>query len=60
MGFPGGSGSIESVFNSGDVGSIPGFGKSPGEGIGQSTPAFMPGESHGRRSLGGYSPWGHK
>ena len=23
------------------------------------TPAFFPGESHGQRSLGGYSPWGH-
>ena len=60
MGFPGGSGSIESVCSSGDVGSIPEFGKSPGEGNGQPTPAFMPGEFHGQRSLGGYSPWGHK
>ena len=24
------------------------------------TPVFLPGESHGRRSLAGYSPWGHK
>ena len=24
------------------------------------TPAFLPGESHGQRSLEGYSPWGHK
>ena len=23
------------------------------------TPAFFPGESHGQRSLAGYSPWGH-
>ena len=23
----------------------------------QSTPAFLPGESHGQRSLGGYGPW---
>ena len=60
MGFPGGSGSKESDCNSGDVGSIPGFGKSPGEGNGQPTPAFMPGEFHGQRSLGGYSPRGHK
>ena len=22
--------------------------------------AFLPGESHGPRSLDGYSPWGHK
>ena len=26
----------------------------------QPTPAFLPGESHGQRSLEGYSPWGHK
>ena len=24
------------------------------------TPVFLPGKSHGRRSLAGYSPWGHK
>ena len=24
------------------------------------TPVFLPGESHGQRSLEGYSPWGHK
>ena len=26
----------------------------------QSTPVFLPGESHGQRSLAGYSPWGHR
>ena len=26
----------------------------------QPTPVFLPGESHGQRSLMGYSPWGHK
>ena len=26
----------------------------------QPSPVFLPGESHGQRSLGGYSPWGHK
>ena len=26
----------------------------------QPTPVYLPGESHGRRSLLGYSPWGHK
>ena len=26
----------------------------------QPTPLFLPGESHGQRSLVGYSPWGHK
>ena len=24
------------------------------------TPAFLPGESHGQRSLAGYNPWGRK
>ena len=24
----------------------------------QSTPVFLPGESHGQRNLAGYSPWG--
>ena len=26
----------------------------------QPTPVFVPGESHGRRSVVGYNPWGHK
>ena len=26
----------------------------------QSTPGFLPGKSHGQRSLVGSSPWGHK
>ena len=26
----------------------------------QPTPVFVPGESHGQRSLVGYSPWSHK
>ena len=26
----------------------------------QPTPVFLPGKSHGQRSLVGYSPWGHK
>ena len=32
MGFPGGSDSKESVCNAGNLGSIPGLGRSPGEG----------------------------
>ena len=60
MGFPGGSESKESVCNVGDMGSIPGFGRSPGGGHGNPHPVFLPGESHGQRSLAGYSPWGHK
>ena len=26
----------------------------------QPTPVFLPGESHGQRSLAGYSPWDHE
>ena len=45
--------------NAGDVGSIPGSGGSVEKGW-QLTPVFLPGESHGQRSLAGYSPWDHK
>ena len=27
---------------------------------GHPIPVFLPGESHGQRSLAGYRPWGHK
>ena len=40
-----------------DAGSIPGSGRSPGEG---NTPVLLPGEFHGKRSLAGYSPQSHK
>ena len=42
-----------------DTGSIPGWGRSLGEGNGN-PPVFLPGESHRQRSLVGYSPWGHR
>ena len=32
----------------------------PWKGKWQPTPVFLPGTSHGQRSLAGYSPWGHK
>ena len=38
-----------------DVGSIPGLGRSFGEGM-ATHPIFLPGEFHGQRSLAGYSP----
>ena len=38
-----------------DEGSIPGLGRSPGVGNGN-PPLFLPGKSHGQRSLAGYSP----
>ena len=46
--------------SAGDPGSIPGSGRSPGEGNGNPLPVFSPGKSHGRRSLTDYSPWGRK
>ena len=49
-----------SARNSGDPGSIPGLGRYPGEGNSKPTPGLLPGESHGRRSLVGYTPWGRK
>jgi len=33
-----------------DMGSVPGLGKSPGGGHWQTTPVFLPGESHGHRN----------
>ena len=39
--------------------SIPGSGRSPGGGHGHPLP-FLPGESHGQRSLLGYNPQGFK
>ena len=57
LGFPGGSDGKESVCNAGDLGSVPGSGRSPGEGNGN-PPVFLPGESYGQRSLVGYSPRG--
>ena len=54
MFFPCGSAGKESACNAGDLGSIPGLGRSPGEGKGMEwvTPIFRPGEF-----LGLYSPW---
>ena len=47
--------SKESSCNAGDMGLVPGSGRSPGGGLGSPTP-----ESHGQRSLGGCGPWGRK
>ena len=59
-GFPGGSEVKASTWNAGDPGSIPGSGKIPWRRKWQPTPVLLPGESHGGRSLVGYSPWGRK
>ena len=54
-GCPGGSDGKESVWDAGDISSIPGLGRSPGEGDSNPLPVSLPGESHGQRSLAGYS-----
>ena len=59
-GFPGGSDSKAPACNLGDPGSIPGSGRSPGEGNGNPLQHFCLENFHGLRSLGGYSPWGRK
>ena len=38
----------------------PGIRKIPWRRAWQPTPVFLPGESHGQRSLAGYGPQGHK
>ena len=43
-GFPGGSDGKESACNTGDLGSIPGFGRFLREGNGNPTAVFLPGE----------------
>ena len=54
LAFAGDSAGEESACNAGDLGSIPGLERFPGEGKGY-PPVFWPGEFHGQ-----YSPWGHK
>ena len=43
-----------------DAGGIPGLGRCPWRRAWQPNLVFLPGESHGQRSLVGYSPKGHK
>ena len=56
LGLPHGSDGKESICNTGDLGSIPGLGRSPGGRECLPTPIFLPGESHQQRNLVGYSP----
>ena len=58
-GFPGGSDGTVSAYSAGDPGSIPGLGKSSGEGNGYPL-IFLPGKSKRQRSLVGCSPRGCK
>ena len=56
-GFSGSTDVKESTCNAGNLGFIPGSGRFSGEGNGNALQVFLPGESHGQRSLAGYSPW---
>ena len=57
--FPGGS-DVQSTCNKGDLGSIPGLGRSPEGGHGKPLHYSCLENPHGQRRLVGYNPWGHK
>ena len=62
-GFPGARVVKNLPANAGDarnVGLIPGLGRFSCSRKWQPLPVFLPGKSHGQRSLEGYSPWGQK
>ena len=46
--------------NAGNMGSIPGWGRSPARGHGNPLQYSCLENPHGQRSLADYSPWGHK
>ena len=50
----------ESTCHAGDLGLIPGSGRSPREGHGNPLWYSCLENPHGQRSQVGYSPWGHK
>ena len=60
MGFQAGAGGKESTCQSRRPGLDPWLGKIPWWRAWQTTPVSLPGESHGQRSLAGYSPRGRK
>ena len=59
-GFPGASNGKESTCNAGDMGSIPGLGTSLGGGHGNPLQYSCLENSHGQKSLAGYSSRGQK
>ena len=59
-GFAGGSDDKESTCNVGDLGSIPGLGRSPAGRHGNPSRDSCLENPHGQRILEGYSPWSHK
>ena len=60
LGFPGGSADKRIHLQRGRPGFALWVGKIPWRRKWQSTPALLPGKSHGQRILIGYSPWGRK
>ena len=63
LGFPGGASGKEPACQYRRCkrrGFDPWVGKIPWKRTWQPTPVFLPGESHGQRSLAGYSPWGQR
>ena len=60
LSFPGGSDGKVSACNAGDRGSIPGLGRSPGEGNGNPLQYSCLENPHGEKYLVGYSPWGRR
>ena len=55
---PGGTSGKEPTANAGDIRDL--SREDPLEEAWQPIPVFLPGKSHGRKSLAGYSPWGSK
>jgi len=60
VGFPGGSDGKDSACNVGNLGSIPGLGKSPGGRHGNPLKYSCLENPHRQKSLVNYSPWGRK
>ena len=60
LGFSGGSDSQEFAHSAGDLGLIPGLGRSFGGGHGNPPQYSWLENPHGQRSLAGPSPWGRK
>ena len=60
LGFLGGSDGKESTCYTGDLGSVPGLGRSPGGGHGNLLQYSCLENPQGQRILAGYNLWGHK
>ena len=59
-GSPGGSDGKETTCNAGDLGSVPGSGRSPGGEHDNPLQYSCLENPHGQKSLAGYTPWGLK